>query len=560
MGLTTAMYTGLSGLNVNQARIDVIGNNIANVNTTAYKGSRMLFQTQLAQTISAGSAPSATTGGTNPFQIGLGAVVGTTQRNFNSGSIETTGVASDLAVEGNGFFVLRDGQGQQGFTRDGSFSVNSDNRLVTLDGRFVQGYGVDSNFGIVPNVLSDLTIPLGTLSLARSTENVRLDGDLSAAGTLATLGGEVASQALVRGGGAAADASTALTDVRSASAAGVALFEDGNTITVSRVTKGDRELPPQTFVVGTTGSTLGEFAAWLNGALGINTTTGVPGTPGATIEGGQLIIRSNTGEQNDIEISAGDFASDSATTPLPLTFTQNAAASGSSVYTAFTVYDSLGSPVVVNATFALESTPDTGPVWRYYLETPDGSGAARTVGTGTVAFDTQGNFRAVTGNQFTIDRSATGATTPLGFTLDLSGVHGLSTQTSNVVMSDQDGFPPGTLTNYAIGADGSVTGVFTNGLTRTLGQVALATFANQEGLVADGDNLYLQGVASGPPSIVTPGTFGAGRVRSGALELSNVDLAQEFIGLVTSSTGFQASSRVISVSSDLLDQLLVIIR
>ncbi len=324
--------------------------------------------------------------------------------------------------------------------------------------------------------------------------------------------------------------------------------------------KGERELPDQTFTVGSTGSTLDDFANWLEGALGINTEAAAPGSPGVTIENGMLVIRGNAGEDNSFEISGNDFISDNPVTSLPFQFTQTATADGSSVYTSFTAYDSLGTPVAVNVTFTLEATPTSGPVWRYYAESPDSSGPSRVLGTGTVTFDNEGNFRDAAGNQFTLDRSGTGAATPLTFTLDLSGVNGLSTQTSAIVASEQDGYPPGTLVNFGVGEDGVIYGTFTNGLTQTLGQVALATFANQEGLVAEADNLYSVGPASGNATIGPAGQLGAGKILSGALELSNVDLSREFIGLVTSSTGFQASSRVISVSSDLLDQLMLIIR
>jgi len=560
MGLTSAMYTGLSGLHVNQARINTIGNNIANVNTTAFKGSRTLFQTQLSQTSSLGTQPSSTTGGTNPIQIGLGAVVGTTQRLFTPGSIETTGVGSDLAVDGRGFFVVRDTGGAQAFTRDGSFSLDSLNRLVTMDGNLVQGYGVDAGFNINPGILQDLTVPLGTLTTARATENVFMDGDLSANGTLATQGSQHNSQALADAAGTVASGATLLTDLRSADNPGQALFNSGMTITVSGVTKGERQLSSRSFVVGTTGQTLDDFSRWLEGVLGIQTAGTLPGSPGVAIENGALVIRGNAGEQNGLQITGNDISSDNATVPLPFRFTQTVSANGSGVYTAFTAYDSLGAPVAVQVTFALESTPNTGPVWRYYVESPDASGGSRVLGTGLVSFNTEGNYREAAGNQFTLDRSGTGAATPLSFQLDFSRVNGLSTNTSNVVASEQDGYPPGTLINYGVGADGRIMGTFDNGLNRSLGQIVVATVPNEEGLVAEGDNLYRLGANSGAATITTPGALGVGKILSGALELSNVDLSREFIGLVSSSTGFQAASRVISVSSDLLSQLLMIVR
>jgi len=560
MGLTTAMYTGLSGLNVNQTRIANIGNNIANVNTTGYKNARTNFQTQFSQTLTMGSPPSTTSGGTNPTQLGLGSVVGSVQRLFTPGNVETTGVPSDLAIQGDGLFIIRRPDGQQAYTRDGAFALSSDNRLVTMDGNFVRGFGVDQNFQIIPTVLQDLQIPLGTLTLARATENVTLDGDLSAAGDPATISSEHVTQALVNGSGAAADANTALIDLRSADQPGQILFADGDGITVNRVTKGERELPARTFVVGVDGNTLGDFASWLNGALGIQTATGLPGTPGATVENGTLVIRGNTGEQNSLDFSANDVLSSNATSPLPFQFTENAESNGSSVFTAFTVYDSLGAPLIVNATFALESATDTGPVWRYYLESPDATGGTRALGTGTITFDVDGNYVGSTGNPITLDHTGSGATTPVTFALDFAGLRGLSTELSNVILADQDGYPPGTLATYAVGPDGVITGTFDNGMNQTLGQVALATFPNPAGLVATTDNLYLLGPNAGQPTVTPPGQFGAGTILSQALELSNVDLSNEFIGLITSSTGFQAASRVISVSSELLDQLLLVVR
>jgi flagellar hook protein FlgE len=561
MGLTTAMYCGLSGLNANQARVETIGNNIANVNTTAFKGSRTLFQTQFAQTLSMGTPPSTTSGGTNPMQVGLGTMVGTTQRMLSDGALETTGLPSDMAIEGGGYFIVKTPGGSSYYTRDGSFVLNSKNELVSMDGNYLQGFGVDQDFNIVPGQLQNLQIPLGQMSIARATQNAVMDGDLSAADTIATQGSQSATQALVTGGGAAADAATALTDARSATAPGTALFATGDVITLSGATKGERTIPTQTFTVGTTGNTLGDLATWLQNAMGIQTGAGLPGNPGVTVEGGALVIRSDAGQPNAIQIQTNDLTSSDAAVALPFQFTQTGQATGSGVFTSFTVYDSLGNPVPVNATFTLDATPNTGPVWRFYLES--GGGGTTTpisLGTGTVAFDTNGNYVSATGNQFAIDRGGTGAASPLTITLDLSKVNGLSADISSVIMSNQDGYPSGTLTNYSVGEDGTVTGAFTNGIARTLGQVALATFANDGGLVAERDNLFSVGSNSGPAAVLTPGSQGAGQVRSGALEASNVDLSNEFIGLITSSTGFQANSKVISTANDMLDQLMLALR
>lgn len=559
MGLTSALYTGLSGLDVHEASIETIGNNIANVNTTAFKGSRSLFQTQFYETLSQGSEPNEITGGVNPMQVGQGATVASTRQNFNTGPIETTGVRSDLAIEGNGFFILDTDGAVRRFTRDGAFALDASNTLVSADGFRVQGFAADANGNIDPTTLIDINVPLGFESAARATTNVLLDGDLSAAGTIGTASSETRSSALSVIGGGLANGNTALTAFTSPTSAGGSVLTAGETITLQGATKGTRELPTANFVVGQDGSTLQDFANWLQEQLGIQTDPGLPGNPGVFIENGQLIVRGNAGIDNAIEIEPTDLISSTGGS-APFGFTQTASGNGSSVFTGFTVFDSLGNPRQVQMTFVLESTSNDGPVWRFFAESPDASGSSRALGNGTVAFDINGNVRGVSGNQFTLPLDNTGAGTPVNFAVDMSQLLGLATSQSGVIAADQDGFPPGTLTNYAIQRDGTVTGTFSNGISQTLARVALAQFPNAEGLVAEADNMFSAGPNAGALAIVNPGEFGTGSIRSGALEGSNVDLGREFIGLVTASTGFQASSRLITVTNDMLNQLLLVIR
>ncbi|MBK9120298.1 MAG: flagellar hook-basal body complex protein [Phycisphaerales bacterium] len=560
MALTSAMYTALSGLHANRTRVETIGHNIANVNTTAFKGSRTLFQTQFSELLSMGTPPGEASGGTNPMQIGRGVAIGTTQRLFGGGSVETTGQPSDLAIEGDGLFVVRTAGGQTFYTRDGAFALNATNQLVTADGYHLMGYGVDQQFNVTPGALRPLEVPLGRLNITSATQNVALDGDLSAAEQRALSGSIQTSQLLVDGGGGAATAGTLLTDLRSSTDPGGVQFAEGDVIRLAGAARGERVVPTAEFIVGTNGSTLGDFARWLETQLGIQTGTGLQGAPGVFVDNGALVIRSNAGEPNAIQIASNHLTSSNASRALPFTLSQTATAQGTGVYTSFTVYDSLGNPVQVNATFTLESTPNTGPVWRYLLDSPGATGGTRVLGSGIARFNTDGTFVDASGNEFTLPRDMTGAATPITFRLNLAGINGQATSTSNVVLADQDGYPAGTLTSYAVGVDGTLSGIFSNGLTRPLGQVVLARFANNAGLVAEADNLFSVGPNSGPPALVTAGTLGAGLVRGGALEGSNVDLSREFIGLITSSTAFQANSRVISVSNEMLDSLLVALR
>ena len=563
MGVSTSLYSGLSGLIAHQRRMDVIGNNIANVNTPGFRSSRVLFRTAFAQTLSIGTAPSGNLGGVNPIQVGLGTTIGATSTNFNQGSIETTGVPSDLAVSGNGFFIVTDSTGRPFYTRDGSFSLGADQVLTNSKGMLVQGWMADPNFQINPTgATEEITIPLGSMRLARATQSITLTGNLNAAGDAGTMGSLLGTQALRDiSTGLPATAATLMSNLTDAG--GVPFFALGDTLTLSAA-KGGRNLPSQTFTVGAA-STLGgvgpntSLAAWIEANLGINTAAGVPGTPGVTINAatGALDIAGNFGTANDLSdltlSSTGAIA-------RPFTVAKTQSADGESGFTPFAVYDSLGNEVNVSVSFVLESKSSaTGNVWRWYAESPDNSSPSRVVGTGTVTFDDQGAVQSVSNDQIVVDRTG-GPVTPLQVTPDLGQITQFAADESEVALTLQDGAAQGTLNEYAIGANGIVTGIFTNGMVANLAQVALVTFANNQGLYATGDNLFSPGPNAGAPQIGAPGAFGSGTLVSGALEQSNVDLANEFVNLIVTQTGYTANSRVISTSNTMLTELLNTIR
>src|SRR5262245_28420128 len=182
MALTSTLFTGLSGLDVNQVRLNVVGNNIANVNTVAFKASRALFKPQFYVTDNAGSPASADFGGQNPSQRGLGAQVASIEKDFSPGAIEATGKPTDLAVDGDGFCVVQ--VKERKYTRDGSFTLNQANALVTTSGDFVQGFGVDANGNVITGQLQNVQIPLGALTKAKATENASFQGNLDADGAI----------------------------------------------------------------------------------------------------------------------------------------------------------------------------------------------------------------------------------------------------------------------------------------------------------------------------------------------------------------------------------------
>lgn len=559
MGLTSALFTGLSGLNSAQFRINTIGDNIANVNTTGFKGARSLFQTQFSQTLNAGTRPGPLEGGTNPSQIGLGSVLGSVQRVFAPGSIETTTYPTDLAIEGDGFFVLRTALNEQVFSRDGAFSLSAQNKLVSQDGFFVQGYGVNSNFQVVPGVLVDLEIPLGTLTTAQATSNVRIDGSLNSNGTIGANGAILETQPLVIDGAGTLLTSTAslLTDLRDQATPAQTLFNVGDTITINGIKKGGREIAHETFTV-TAASTVDDFLTWLDDLIGIDTSAGLPGGAGTGIVNGALQIRGNAGTANAITIDPGTLVSSNTAAVNPFAFTQTQAADGESVHTSFLVYDSLGTPMKVSVTMVLESRAAGSHTWRFYVNADDDTDQDTVIGNGTITFDSDGRFLSAANTGISIDRAQTGAASPLPIALDFTQLSGLTVRESTLIMSFQDGFATGTLIDFAFGSDGLLIGTFSNGQTKPLGQIALATFANNAGLVQRSNNVFFTGSNSGEPQISAPLQLGAGRVLAGALELSNVDLSREFVGLITASTAFSAASRVISTSDQLLQELLLL--
>ena len=584
MASTTALFTGLSGLISNSRRLDVIGNNIANVNTTAFKSNRMQFTPTFSRNFSLGTAPGANSGGTNPGQIGLGVTVAGTQRNFNNGAIGATGVATDVAIEGDGFFIV-DLAGTRHFTRAGNFVRNPQNELVTQSGARVMGFGVDEQFNVIEGNLVSLAVPVGTLTLAEASRNVIFNGNLNASGQVGTTGSVHTSRAWYTDAAMTipVDANTDLstTDIYMSDGAGgsVLAFDSSvnpKSITVSGIEKGGKDLGSKTFafsatpVAGTDGNgvLLSDFTDFIKDVLGLdNSAVGSASNLGGNVvinASGQLVITGNEGTVQDLALETADFVVNApgAGSGQPLVLQKSGPANGESVRTSFVVYDSLGTPLTIDLTFTLQQTSaSSGTTWQFVAESNDNDALQRLIGLGEVTFDASGHFTNATNQSFSITRT-NGAVSPLTVNMDFnSGTNAVSSLTdsaSNIAAVYQDGSPIGTLSNFSIGEDGRISGSFTNGLTRTIGQVALAKFSNPEGLVDAGDNLFRTGPNSGTPLVAKPRDFGTGRLVGGALELSNVDLSQEFINMILASTGYSAASRVITTTDELIKQLLVL--
>ncbi|MCP3903367.1 MAG: flagellar hook-basal body complex protein [Planctomycetes bacterium] len=593
MASTTALFTGLSGLATNARRLDVIGNNIANVNTTGYKSNRMLVQPTFSRNFSLGTSPTASTGGTNPAQVGLGAKIGATQRNMLNGSVSATGVVTDVALEGDGFFIVETAN-EKFFTRTGAFQLNEINDLVSPDGSRVQGYAVDAQFNIIEGNLTPLNIPVGTLTLAEATRNVIMSGNLNASGTVPTTGSTHETRALFTDMALTTPPDPAAYDltvvgqnlyIDDGAGGNFLAIEGGNdaVITMSGIEKGGKDLGTKTFgfTDAATAATLGlddfgttidDYLAFLNDVLGLTSAPIPPsnhnlaGAATFDIATGILHVTGNEGTVQDLNIETADlvvtYGGPTTAINQPFVFTKTGQADGESVRTSMVVYDTLGSPLTVDVSMVLQETiPGQGTLWQFLAESTDNDATPRIVGMGVVEMDANGQYVSATNQAFSLTRT-NGAVSPLTVQMDFnSGAQAMTSLTDTVSTLASvfgDGSPIGTLASFAIGEDGTINGSFTNGLTRDIGQIALAQFANPEGLIDNGNGLYSVGPNSGAAIITKAFEFGTGRMIGGALELSNVDLSQEFINMILASTGYSAAGRVITTTNDLIDQLLLL--
>ncbi len=564
--MSRALYAGVTGLQANAFKLDVIGNNVANLNTTGFKADRALFGDLLSQTISGGTAAiSGGTAGINPMQIGTGVKILGIDTDFTQGAFLTTGSVTDIAISGSGFFILNNGTTTQ-YTRDGAFAIDNDGSLVSpFTGFRIQGWqGVD---GVITTTgtIGDIQIPLGSSTVANATSSVTLVGNLDSSSTTDGVG-TTAFSGTMYAAGAVADSSTLLTALEDDLLGTNSLnLENGDYLTIS-ASKGSGAVTTRTFTVGTTGTTLGDLATFMQHAYGIMTDSNTAATEGVTISGGQIAIQGNIGTANAITaitISGTDaggalvldnsvFNQFFGTDPIN-GFSETGAAAGESSFTQILAYDSLGVSHAIDVIYARADADQN--IWSFFA-VGDDNFLAGTRGTavlstaGQMQFTSEGAVQSFTGNQISMNLQ-TGATTPLQITVTGDDITQFGTS-SDINLQTQDGFPPGVLESFTIAATGVVTGIFSNGLTQDVAQIALAKFTNDDGLLKVGDNLFTPGTNSGTPSVGTPGTGGRGDLSSGFLEQSNVDLAKQFSDLIITQRAYQASARTITAADALL--------
>ena len=425
--LFSSMFNGLSGLRANSTDLAIIGDNIANSNTVGFKGSRAAFEDALGESL---------IGGSGSGQVGLGVNVQAVQRILTQGSLANTGVATDLAIQGEGFFVVNTPEGQA-FTRNGQFSVDDDGRLVTQSGFPVQGFQADAT-GQISGQLGNVNVT-NISAPPRATTTVTLQANLDAT---------------------AADADPAVP------------FD--------------------------------------------------PANPAAT----------------------------------------------STFQNSVTIFDPLGNPVQVDVFYRKNTTG----AWEWHALT-DGAnvegGVAGTdaqIATGTLNFDTQGRLVNAVQDPTVVFDPANGVADPTLINFNLgdptagggTGLGGITqfASSSSVSFVSQDGSAPGELANVRVEDDGTILGIFTNGVSQSLGQVALATFNAPDPLSRDGGNLFIVSSESGQANIGAAGGGGRGSIIGGALEQSNVDVGDELVRMIIAQRSFQANSKVVSTADTLLGELI----
>ncbi len=490
---TDSLFTAVSGLNAYQNAIDVISNNIANVGTTGYKDQNITFQDLLYQTQAFATAPSQTLGGTDPQNEGLGVKTATIDNNFAQGGFDTTGINTDLAINGAGFFILRDvnGGGTPVYTRDGHFGINSNGILYDpSNGLAVDGYTANAQGVVNPNgAPSTIQIPLGLKSQAVGTGFGTKTGPTGDTEFDTIFGGNLDSTLYLQANSGAATSVTISTTIYDS--------------------LGDSHLINITFtpVTSTAGGGQGADPTAVQVENSAGTATSI-------------------GTEWSYAVSGGD-----PTDPLTAQLAAEPAASTSG----FVFYDQ-------NGQFINTSSVEAGTSAQYTI----GSGNVHTAST--QGGSQQGNLLVISNWGSPANNSApTTAANPAAIALsfaDMSSLAGSSTATT----VSQNGYGQGTLSNISIGQDGSITGSFSNGQQQTLAQLVLATFQNPQGLNNIGSSQFTQTANSGLAQINTAGSGQLGTIVSGSLEESNVDLSNEFVKMIEAQSAFTANSKSISVA------------
>lgn len=564
--MSFALSAGVTGLQAHQRMLDVAGNNLANVNTTGFKSSRITFSELLSQTIKKASQPTSTVGGTNPQQMGSGVGISGISPNMAQGNIVNTGNPLDLAMEGEGYFVLSDGS-KSVYTRAGALAVDANSNLVDpATGYLVQRIGsVGESDGFQTAGDSNITVPYDVAMAASATSQVVLAGNLSSNAVFDTTQTQRLSSniALTTSSGAAADSTTLVSALDQFSGSFGTIDTDGKLYVTGYQ-------PDGTAVTDSTGldisvtTTLADVLSYIDSQLGAGNVT-------ASISNGKIVVTDDTSGYSKSDISLSYTASTGGTDSLTLpAYFELSTVGGEEVKNVnITVYDNLGGTHTLSGAFVRTNTTNT---WDMVL----------TSVTGNVSAITPDN-RRIEGIEFATDGSYSGLNTTIGdssefvvtFAHDTSSPQTISMSLgtagqlngltqfaadSTAVAREQDGYESGRLATVSIDNGGTLIGAFSNGIKKDIATIQIALFQNTSGLESVGSGYFIPSANSGEAVATQAMTGGAGSVHGGSLEKSNADVASEFVNMIQAQNGFQANARTIRVANEILNELSGLIR
>jgi flagellar hook protein FlgE len=555
--MASSLFASVSGLRAHQTMLDTVGNNLANVNTVGYKGGRTRFADLLYQTIAqATGASNASVGGTNPLQTGFGAKVNAIDTDLKQGSLQTTGGDLDIALQGNGFFVLNNGI-QDVYTRAGAFQVDESNFLVDPTTGFrVQRFGSVGEGDAVSSAFqtpgdNSIRIPSGQGIPGKATSLITLQGNLSANAS-GPLQETLTTSTPLESGGVPATAATLLNALDD----NIVPYVAGDVINIQGV-DADGSVVNTSFTVGPA-TTVGNLVNAIDAAFAQST---------ATLDAnGNIILQADNAGPASMSLTLTDQATNTGFSNFPahaFALTTDGK-NGDTVTTGIQVFDTQGTPHSLTVTFTKQG-PNT---WDISISIPASEGTILDGQVGGITFNTDGSFQAVTGvglddADVSIQFTGIPVTQTINFGFGTSGAFDGLTGfggPSSAAATGQDGFAAGFLSSLSIGKDGLISGVFTNGRTLPIAQLAIALFANPAGLNREGDTYFSLSSNSGSALIAVGGVGGRGTIQQGALESSNIDVAQEFTQLIIAQRGFQVNARTITVSDQVLQELAGLIR
>lgn len=542
----SSFYTGLTGLKAHSVALNVIGNNLANVDTVGFKASRVSFSELFS---SAGGF--GVNGAGVPHQVGSGVQLGAVQQLFAQGSLQTSDVTTDLAIQGNGFFALKTADGAPVYSRSGNFSFNSDGYLVDPNGYRVQGYTARNSAGdiVATGDVSDIQIPTGVTAPPQESSYFQVNMNLNSA--------------------------AAVDNPATTSANEAEVFSTG--VTVYDALGAEHNMTMLFTPVDTNSD--GHLDQWQYQAR-IPTSDIAPPTGGwpagtadyQTVASGTVSFDSNgrlSAPSGNVEITIPTYANGAAGQSVEWRlFDPNAAqvptrasVTGAAAIPAGGLAAAESLTVTVNgaATTVALAAGDTASAIVSKINTALGSAA------GAYAFVDSANKVGIASSAFgpgqSVSVTSTGAGTGLNG-LAGSGGTGMPTVVTGYASSSavnnlgQDGYGMGRLQSLAVDNSGLVSGVFTNGQTIGLAQVAVASFNAPEGLLRLGNNAYQASIGSGPAALGAANSGGRGKIASRSLELSNVDITDEFTQLIITERGYQANSRVITTTDTVMQEAL----